>query len=101
TDVNSFDVVECSVELTPRDQWKTAKDRSGLTEVMNRALTNTIPGVEFQFSQMIEDNVNEAVSGIKSELSIKLFGDDPYKLQTFAQQMVSIVKSVPGAVDVG
>jgi heavy metal efflux system protein len=101
TDINGFDIVECAVELKPREQWKTAKDRAGLSEAMNWGLTNQIPGVEFQFSQMIEDNVNEAVSGIKSELSIKVFGEDPYKLQALAEQLVYIVKSVPGAVDVG
>ena len=101
TDINGFDVVECAVELKPREQWKTAKDRSSLSEAMNRSMTQVVPGVEFQFSQMIEDNVNEAVSGIKSELSIKIYGEDPYKLQALAEQIVSIVKSVPGATDVG
>jgi cobalt-zinc-cadmium resistance protein CzcA len=60
-----------------------------------------IPGLDTQFSQYIEDNVDEAVSGVKSELAIKLFGDDPVKLQAFANQIVDVVRQVPGAADVG
>ncbi|MDB6066056.1 MAG: heavy metal efflux pump, CzcA family, partial [Pedosphaera sp.] len=100
TDVNGFDIVECAVDLKPRSEWKTASTREGLSEAMNQKLME-IPGVQFQFSQMIEDNVNEAISGIKSELSIKIFGEDPLKLQALANQMADVVKKVPGASDVG
>jgi cobalt-zinc-cadmium resistance protein CzcA len=100
TDVNGFDVVETSVELIPREQWKTAKDRDGLIAAMKEQLEE-IPGVEFQFSQMIEDNVNEAVSGVKSELSVKIYGEDPNKLQGVADQIVGILKNISGAADVG
>ncbi|MHB8521958.1 MAG: efflux RND transporter permease subunit [Limisphaerales bacterium] len=100
TDVNGYDVVECAVELKPRSEWKTARDREGLSEAMNRRLSE-IPGTQFQFSQMIEDNVNEAVSGIKSELSIKIFGEEPHTLQTLADKIAEIIKRIPGAVDVG
>jgi len=60
-----------------------------------------IPGVDSQFSQYIEDNVDEAVSGVKSELAIKLFGNDPEKLQEYANKIVDIIKTVRGAADVG
>ena len=100
TDINGFDIVECSVELLPREKWTTAHDRYGLVEAMKQKLAG-IPGVEYQFSQMIEDNVNEAISGIKAELSIKIFGEDPNKLQSLANQIVEVVKTVPGATDVG
>jgi len=100
TDVNGWDITEYSVGLKPREQWKTAHNRDALCEAMNRKLKE-IPGIDTQFSQYIEDNVNEAVSGVKSELAIKLFGDDPNKLQSLADQIVSIIKTVPGAADVG
>lgn len=100
TDINGFDVTEFSVGLKPRAQWKTAPDRDGLCEAMARNLKE-IPGIQTQFSQYIEDNVNEAVSGVKSELAIKLYGDDPARLQAFADQIVDIIKTVPGARDVG
>ncbi len=99
TDVNGWDVTEYSVGLKPKDQWTTAKDRDSLDEAMARNLRE-IPGIDSQFSQYIEDNVNEAVSGVKSELAIKLYGDDPVKLQQFANQVVDAIKTVPGAADV-
>lgn len=100
TDVNGWDITEYSVGLKPRDVWKTAHDRDGLVNAMARSLAE-IPGIQTQFSQYIEDNVNEAVSGVKSELAIKLYGDDPVKLQKFANHIVEVIRTVPGAADVG
>jgi cobalt-zinc-cadmium resistance protein CzcA len=100
TDINGWDIIECAVELKDRSEWKTASSRDGLVEAMNRKLSE-IPGMPFQFSQYIEDNVNEAVSGVKSELSIKIYGNDPTKLQTLADQTVGILEKIPGAADVG
>ena len=100
TDINGWDVSEYSVGLKPREQWTTAHTRDELCEAMNRSLKE-IPGIDTQFSQYIEDNVNEAVSGVKSERAIKLYGDDPEKLQKYADQIVGLVKTVPGAKDVG
>jgi cobalt-zinc-cadmium resistance protein CzcA len=101
TDINGWSIIECAVELNPdRSQWKTAKTRDGLDKAISQKLSQ-IPGVPFQFSQYIEDNVNEAVSGIKAELSIKIYGDDPNKLQALADQTVDILAKIPGAADVG
>ena len=100
TDVNGWDVTEYSVGLKPREEWTTAHDREHLVEAMARNLRE-IPGIETQFSQYIEDNVNEAVSGVKSELAIKLYGEDPAKLQDYANRIVDVIKTVPGAADVG
>jgi len=60
-----------------------------------------IPGIHTQFSQYIEDNVNEAVSGVKSELAVKLFGEDPEKLQALSDQIADVIRKVPGSKDVG
>ena len=100
TDINGFDVAEFNVNLRPRAEWTTARDREGLVAAMGRKLAE-IPGVDSQFSQYIEDNVNEAVSGIKSELAIKLYGEDPDTLQRLADQIAGIIAKVPGAEDVG
>jgi cobalt-zinc-cadmium resistance protein CzcA len=100
TDINGWDVTEYSVGLKPREQWTTAHSREALCDAMARNLQD-IPGIDTQFSQYIEDNVNEAVSGVKSELAIKLYGDNPEKLQQLADQIVEIIKTVPGASDVG
>jgi len=99
TDVNGFDTVELYVDLIPREKWTTAKTRDALSETMNRKLA-AIPGVELTFSQVIEDNVNEAVSGIKSELSVKIFGEDPAVLQDLANRAAAVLDAVPGAADV-
>jgi cobalt-zinc-cadmium resistance protein CzcA len=99
TDVNGWDVMESAVELKPRAEWKTAHTREELVDAIDKKLS-AIPGVQFQYSQYIEDNVNEAVSGIKSELSTKIYGPDLDKLQGLADHMVDILKKIPGAVDV-
>ena len=100
-DINGFDVVESDVELNPNHkQWKTAPGREGLVKAVNEKLSR-IPGVQFQYSQNIEDNVNEAVSGVKSELSIKIYGEDPTRLQALSDQIVSILKPIQGSSDVG
>ncbi len=99
TDVNGFETVECYVDLKPREQWTTARNREGLSQAIRRKIL-AIPGVELTVSQVIEDNVNEAVSGIKSELSVKLFGHDPQTLQTLADKIADTIRTVPGAADV-
>ena len=62
--------------LKPFDKWPAGVDKAELTRDMNRALEAQFPGVEFNFSQYIEDNVEEAASGVKGENSVKLFGND-------------------------
>jgi cobalt-zinc-cadmium resistance protein CzcA len=100
SDVNGWDVTEYSVGLIPRERWTTAHDREALCDAMARKLRE-IPGIDTQFSQYIEDNVDEAVSGIKSELAIKVFGPDTFMLQKLADRIVEVVSQVPGAADVG
>jgi len=99
TDVNGFDTCEYYVDLKSRDQWPDHVTHEGLVAAMAAKMAE-IPGVDVEFSQYIEDNVNEAVSGIKGELGIKLFGDDPVKLQELADRVVTAVKTVKGATDV-
>jgi heavy metal efflux system protein len=99
TDINGFDTVEIFVDLLPRERWVTAHDREGLSDAIRRRLER-IPGTELTVSQVIEDNVNEAVSGVKSELSVKIFGNDPQVLQALADRVADILRKVPGAADV-
>lgn len=99
TDVNGFDTVEIFADLAPRERWRTAGNREELAEVIRHRLER-IPGVDLTVSQVIEDNVNEAVSGVKSELSVKIFGHDPVTLQGLADRVAEVLKTVPGAADV-
>ena len=99
TDVGGFNDVEIYVDLIPQDQWKTAPTREALTAKMNERLSS-LPGVDYEFSQYIEDNVNEAVSGIKGELGIKIYGPEPDKLQELADKICELVRGVAGATDV-
>jgi len=99
TDINGFDTVEIFADLMPRERWTTAHDREGLSDAI-RARLERIPGTELTVSQVIEDNVNEAVSGVKSELSVKIFGHDPVKLQGLADRAAEVLRQVPGAADV-
>ena len=99
TDVNGFDTAEFYVNLIPREKWS-FPNREALVEAMGQKLA-AIPGLDVEFSQVIEDNVNEAISGIKGELGIKIFGEDPVKLQALAERIGDTVKAIPGASDVG
>ena len=99
TDVNGFNTAEFSVPLKPRAEWTTAPDRIALCAKMKEKF-DAIPGIDVDFSQYIEDNVNEAISGIKSELAIKVFGPDADVLQDLADQLVGKIQPVPGVLHV-
>ncbi len=95
TDVNGFNVAEISVTLRPPEEWTTAHDRIALCAKMKEKF-DRIPGIDVDFSQYIEDNVNEAISGIKSELAIKIFGADAGQLQALADQIAAKIENVAG-----
>ncbi len=99
TDATGFFNAEFFVPLKPFDQWPAAVDKAALTRQMNRALEARFPGVEFNFSQYIEDNVEEAASGVKGENSVKLFGNDLAALENTANRIKDVMATVPGVTD--
>jgi cobalt-zinc-cadmium resistance protein CzcA len=99
TDTTGFFNAEFNVPLKPFDTWPTGVDKERLTEQMNAALAGQFPGVDFNFSQYIEDNVEEAASGIKGENAIKLFGNDLQAIQETAYRIKDVLKTVPGVTD--
>ena len=105
TDPKGFNTIEIGVDLQPKEQWQTRSpdgkvvDKEGLIARMNDKLQQ-IPGTEFNFSQVIEDNVEEALSGVKGELAIKLFGDDLKVLQQKGDEIAAVLKTIPGNADV-
>jgi heavy metal efflux system protein len=98
-DVNGFDTAEFYADLKRREDWTTAQTREALVTAMSAKL-EAIPGIDASFSQYIEDNVNEAVSGVKGELVVKVFGEDPDVLQRLANEVAAVARDVPGAADV-
>ncbi len=98
-DVNGFDTAELYADLKPREEWSSAGTREDLVGQMSSRLAS-IPGIDVGFSQYIEDNVNEAVSGVKGELVVKIFGEDPATLQALADAVATAIRDVPGAGDV-
>ncbi len=98
TDTTTFNNIEFEVDLKPQGQWTTARNKDDLIDQMNKALAR-YPGVAFNFSQNIQDNVEEAMSGVKGENSLKLFGDDIEVLALTAKQIMNVMATVPGITD--
>jgi cobalt-zinc-cadmium resistance protein CzcA len=102
TDTTGFFNTEYFVDLKPKEQWRPVfhQDKDELIAAMNREL-NKIPGVVWGFSQPIEDNMEEAVSGVKGELATKVYGDDLRVLEDKADQIVTVMRQVKGIEDLG
>jgi cobalt-zinc-cadmium resistance protein CzcA len=100
TDVSTFNNIEISAQLKPAEEWRPGLTKPALIEEMNRRLSR-FPGIELNFSQNIQDNVEEAMSGVKGENSLKLFGDDLDTLTELSGKIEQVMKSVPGVADVG
>jgi cobalt-zinc-cadmium resistance protein CzcA len=102
TDNTGFFNTEYFVDLKPKNQWRPVfrEDKNELIAAMLREL-NKIPGVIWGFSQPIEDNMEEAVSGVKGELATKVYGDDLRVLEEKADQIVEVMRGVKGIEDLG
>ncbi|MGD0989308.1 MAG: CusA/CzcA family heavy metal efflux RND transporter [Candidatus Sulfotelmatobacter sp.] len=102
TDTTGFFNTEYFVDLKPKEQWRSVfhQNKDELIAAMQREL-DKIPGVVWGFSQPIEDNMEEAVSGVKGELATKVYGDDLRVLEDKADQIVSIMRGVKGIEDLG
>jgi cobalt-zinc-cadmium resistance protein CzcA len=102
TDATGFFNTEYFVDLKPKDQWRPLfhQDKDALIAAMNEQLSK-IPGVVWGFSQPIEDNMDEAVSGVKGDLATKIYGDDLKVLEDKANQIVQVMTKVKGIEDLG
>jgi len=102
TDTTGFFNTEYFVDLKPKEEWRPAfhEDKDELISAMDRELEK-IPGVTWGFSQPIEDNMEEAVSGVKGELATKVYGDDLKVLEEKADQIVNTMRQVRGIEDLG
>jgi len=98
TDTTTFNNIEFQVDLKPEASWRTAHSKDELIQKMTETLQR-YPGVAFNFSQNIQDNVEEAMSGVKGENSLKLFGDDIDILAKTAKQIQDVMTKIPGVAD--
>ena len=102
TDTTGFFNTEYFVDLKPKDQWRPVfkEEKGELIAAMDRELEK-IPGVLWNFSQPIADNMEEAVSGVKGELAIKIYGSDLEKLEQTGDQIVNVMRNIRGVEDLG
>ena len=102
TDTTGFFDTEFFVDLKPKEQWRPVfhEDKDRLIAAMDRELEK-IPGVFWGFSQPISDNLEEAVSGVKGSLAIKIYGDHLKTLEAKADEMVAVMKTIRGVEDLG
>ncbi|WP_312697688.1 efflux RND transporter permease subunit [Sphingobacterium mizutaii] len=99
TDPTGFFNIEFNVQLTEQNTWKRGLNKEEIIEELREKL-NQYPGINFGFSQPIQDNVEEYVAGVKSSLVIKIFGDDLYKLEDYANQVSDAIGKVRGITDI-
>ncbi|HEY4650634.1 MAG TPA: CusA/CzcA family heavy metal efflux RND transporter [Pontibacter sp.] len=100
TDPTGFFNIEFHVDLKPKDEWKRKIKQADLVEEINQELS-VYQGISFNFSQPIMDNVEEAVSGVKGSMAVKIFGDDLQKLEVLADSVHNILQHVEGIDDLG
>ena len=102
TDTTGFFNTEYFVDLKPKEQWRPVfhQDKVELIAAMDRELER-IPGVLWNFSQPIADNMEEAVSGVKGELAIKLYGADLKTLEQKGDEIVNVMRRIRGVEDLG
>ncbi|NEU13223.1 efflux RND transporter permease subunit [Methylobacterium sp. BTF04] len=99
TDATGFFNVEILAPLKPFDTWRKGIDKETLVRDLSKKLDEAFPGIEFNFSQYIEDNVQEAASGVKGENSVKIYGNDLNELTRTAEAVKATLSKIPGIAD--
>jgi cobalt-zinc-cadmium resistance protein CzcA len=100
TDTTEFSNTEFFVDLKPKEQWRPVfhQNKEALIAAMDRQL-GKIPGVAWSFTQPIADDMEEAVSGVKGELAVKIYGEDLKVLEEKGAEVLDAIRSIPGIVD--
>jgi cobalt-zinc-cadmium resistance protein CzcA len=98
TNNEGVNMAENFVRLKPRDQWRPGLDKPKLIQEM-RAVLSEIPGVRFNFSQPIKDNIEEAVSGVRGKVVLKIFGENLQQMRNSLEQAKAVLKDVPGVIE--
>jgi cobalt-zinc-cadmium resistance protein CzcA len=100
TDPKGPSSLQMLIDLKPREEWRPQFPTKEALETDMRRRVGTMPGVPTNFSQVIEDSVEESLSGVKGEISVKIFGPDLAVLEALADHTARVVAAVPGAADV-
>jgi len=101
SDASPFSNVELFAPLKPFDQWPSGMNKARLTDELQKEFTDELPGVVFNFSQYIQDNVEEALSGVKGANAVKVIGPNLTVLEDLANQIQSQLQQVKGMADLG
>ena len=101
SDAAAFSNVELFVPLRPYDEWKGGRTKEMLTADIQKEFDDELPGIVFNFSQYIQDNVEEALSGVKGANSVKILGPNLAKLEELAEQVRAQMRTVKGVEDLG
>ncbi len=99
TETTGFFNAEFSIDLKPSSQWRPGLTKPDLVSEMDGKLRQEFPGVSFGYSQNIEDNIDEALSGVKGTNSVKVFGGDLAEDERVANQVMEVMTGIPGIVD--
>ncbi len=100
TDPMGVEISDVFVMLKPKDDWSTAPTREKLIQAIDQALRQSLPGTIFSYSQPIELRVQELIAGVRSDVALKIYGDDLDGLKRVADGAVSVLSKVQGAADV-
>jgi cobalt-zinc-cadmium resistance protein CzcA len=101
TDVSGFYNIELLAPLRPTKEWRPGLTKEIMTQEIQKDLANAFPGVVFNFSQVISDNVEEAMSGVKGENTVKVVGPDLHVDEAKADEIEDVLAKVPGVEDLG
>ncbi len=99
TDVSGFYNIELFAPLRPSNEWRRGVTKDSMTDELSREMQEAFPGVIFNFSQMISDNVEEAMSGVKGENTVKVFGPDLRVNEAKANEIVDVMSHIKGVED--
>lgn len=99
TDPMSMEQVDVIVTLKPKEEWTSATTKDALADSIKEALS-VIPSIETEFTQPIEMRFNELITGVRSDIAIKIFGEDLEILQQKGREIKSLIKDIPGANDI-
>jgi cobalt-zinc-cadmium resistance protein CzcA len=101
SDASPFSNVELFAPLKPFDEWPPGVTKEKLTDELQQEFANELPGIGFNFSQYIQDNVEEALSGVKGANSVKIVGPNLDELEKLASQIMAEMAKVQGVADLG